>query len=119
MKKTVILGASPDPTRYSNLAAIRLLEHGHDIVPIGIRKGVVGGISIVNEKPILHDVDTVTLYLNPARQKEWYDYILDLKPKRIIFNPGTENDEFELLATKNGIESVEACTLVLLSTNQY
>ncbi len=119
MKKTVVIGASPDPTRYSNLASLRLLEQGHNIVPLGIKKGTIGGISILNDKPELQDVDTVTLYLNPARQKEWYDYILSLKPKRIIFNPGTENAEFELLAAENNIETAEACTLVLLSTNQY
>lgn len=67
----------------------------------------------------MDDIDTVTLYLNPANQVPYYDYIISLKPKRIIFNPGTENDELESLANKNGIQTMEACTLVLLSTSQY
>ncbi len=118
-KKTVVLGASTNPDRYSNIAIHRLLLHGHEVVPIGIKRGEVAGIKIINEKIQFEKIDTVTLYLNPQRQKEYYDYILSLKPKRIIFNPGAENEELENLAKANGIEANEACTLVLLSTGQY
>ena len=120
-KKTVVLGASTNPERYAYLAANMLKENGHLIVPVGIKKGEVAGESIlsISEKPQIEGVDTVTLYLGPANQKEWYDYILSLKPKRILFNPGTENEELEKLAQENNIETEQACTLVLLRTNQY
>ncbi len=120
-KKTVVIGASTNPARYGFVAANRLKDHGHEIVPMGIKKGEVAGVEIVDlkTKPIIVDVDTVTLYIGPQNQPEWYDYILSLKPKRIIFNPGTENAEFEQLAQQQNIETEEACTLVLLSTGQY
>jgi predicted CoA-binding protein len=117
--KTLVLGASESPTRYSNLAIKKLVSKGQAVVAIGKVPGTVDGIEIAN-KPIQTDeVDTVTLYLNPLHQKPYYDYILSLKPRRIIFNPGTENQELEDLATKNGIVPVEACTLVMLSTGRY
>jgi predicted CoA-binding protein len=118
-KKTVVLGASENPSRYSNMAMKKLAEHDHDVIAIGRRPGKVDGIEITKEHPEINDVDTVTLYLNPENQKKYYDYILSLKPKRIIFNPGTENIELEELAEKNGIKTQEACTLVMLSTGQY
>lgn len=118
-KKTLVLGASENPARYSNMAINRLKSHQHPIVAIGNRAGAVAGIPIGTEKIKLDDIDTVTLYLNPALQKEYYDYIISLHPKRIIFNPGTENDELADLARENNIKPVEACTLVLLSTGQY
>lgn len=121
MKKTVIIGATPNPARYAYLAAGMLTQHKHEIVPVGIKKGEVFGRAIedITRKPAIQNVDTVTLYIGPHRQPEWYDYILSLKPKRIIFNPGTENEEFENLAEDNGIEALEACTLVMLRSNQY
>ncbi len=118
-KKTLVLGASENPSRYSYLAMQRLQSHHHPVVAIGKRRGIVGNVAIDTEKKDWKDVDTVTLYLNPVRQKEYYDYMLSLKPKRIIFNPGAENDELARIASKNGIQPVEACTLVLLATNQY
>ena len=118
-KKTLVLGASTNPARYSYLAVNRLRNHDHPVVAIGKTLNKVGDVTIENSKIPLKDVDTVTLYLNPTHQKEYYDYILSLKPKRIIFNPGAENPELEELATKNGIQPLEACTLVLLSTGQY
>jgi uncharacterized protein len=118
-KKTLVLGASDNPARYSYLAIQRLRNHHHPVVAIGRRNTSVGDVSITKEKKPFDNVDTVTLYLNPAHQREYYDYILSLKPKRIIFNPGTENDELAELASQQGIESNEACTLVMLSTNQY
>jgi uncharacterized protein len=118
-KKTLVIGASENPARYSNMAINRLKSHQHSVVAIGNKKGTVAGIPIGTEKIHEDDIDTVTLYLNPALQKEYYDYIISLHPKRIIFNPGTENDELVELAAKNNIQPVEACTLVLLSTGQY
>ena len=118
-KKTLVLGASDNPSRYSFLAVHRLRSHGHPVVAIGKKTGIVGDVQIEKEKQEWQDVDTVTLYLNPTHQKQYYDYIVSLKPKRIIFNPGAENDELSDLAIKNGIKPMEACTLVLLSTNQY
>lgn len=119
MKKTLVLGASDNPARYSYLALQRLNALGHSVVAIGKRKTMAGNIPIDTKKKFWKDIDTITLYLNPSNQKEYYDYILSLKPKRIIFNPGAENDELAGLAKSNNIEPVEACTLVLLSTNQY
>ena len=118
-KKTLVLGASENPARYSNLAINRLKNHQHPVVAIGKKEGVVAGIPISTKKIEAADIDTVTLYLNPALQKEYYDYIISLHPKRIIFNPGTENDELATLAIENNIKPIEACTLVLLSTGQY
>ena len=118
-KKTLVLGASDNPSRYSYLAVNRLRSHGHPVVAIGKKNSMVADVPIEKEKKDWENVDTVTLYLNPAHQQQYYDYILSLKPKRIIFNPGAENDELADLAVKNGIKPIEACTLVLLSTNQY
>lgn len=117
----MIVGATPDSSRYAYIAAQMLTEYGHEIVPIGIKKGAVFGKEIldIRQRPAIEDVDTVTLYIGPQHQPEWYDYILGLKPKRIIFNPGTENDEFEQLAEAKSVEAEEACTLVLLRSRQY
>ena len=118
-KKTLVLGASSNPERYSYLAVNRLRDHGHPVVAIGGSKTTVSGVDIETEKKNFDEIDTVTLYINPEHQKEYYNYILNLHPKRIIFNPGSENKELEKLAKANGIESMEACTLVLLSTGQF
>lgn len=118
-KKTLVLGASENPNRYSNMAVKKLLSHGHEVVAIGRRDGIIGHTPIHKSTPNLTEVDTVTLYLNPGNQLPYYNYILSLHPKRIIFNPGTENEELEQLAQKAGIETKKACTLVMLSTNQY
>ena len=118
-KKTLVLGASDNPSRYSYLAVNRLRSHGHPVIAIGKKNAMVADVPIEKEKKDWKDVDTVTLYLNPTHQQQYYDYILSLKPKRIIFNPGAENDELADLAIKNRITPIEACTLVLLSTNQY
>ena len=118
-KKTLVLGASENPARYSYLAINRLKNNQHPVVAIGKKNGTVAGIIIETEKIKLENIDTVTLYLNADHQKEYYDYIISVHPKRIIFNPGTENDELAQLALKNNIKPVEACTLVMLSTGQY
>ena len=96
-----------------------LIAAGHEIALVGIRKGEVAGHPIVNDKTPVKDVDTVTLYVGPQNQPEWYDYILNLRPRRIVFNPGTENPELERLANKQGIQTLQACTLVMLAANSY
>ena len=118
-KKTLVLGASDNPARYSYLAMNRLKAHDHPVVAVGRRETDVDGIHITKSPVQENDIDTVTLYLNPTHQQEYYDYILSLNPKRIIFNPGTENPELMKLAKERGIEPVIACTLVLLATGQY
>jgi len=119
MKKTLIIGASNNPERYAYKAAERLLSHGHEIELLGLRPVEVFGKTVDTEKKQYAGIDTVTLYVGPKNQPEYYEYVLALKPKRVVFNPGTENEEFENLLTKNGIEAEEACTLVLLGTGQY
>lgn len=120
MKKTVVLGATDNPTRYAYKAIHRLKQHGHEVVPVGIRKGEVAGEAIILDKEQeVKDVDTVTLYVGPQNQPPWYDYILSLHPKRIIFNPGTENRELEQLAEDANIETLHHCTLVMLATDSY
>ncbi len=121
MKKTVIIGATTNPARYAYLAAQMLKEYNHEIVPVGIKNGEVFGEEILDiyARPALEDVDTVTLYIGPQRQPEHIDYILSLKPRRIIFNPGTENDEFMKQAEDQGVEVVEGCTLVMLRSRQF
>jgi len=121
VKKTVIIGATTNQGRYAYLAARMLTEYNHEIVPVGIKDGAVFGKPILDifEKPAIKDVDTVTMYIGPQKQPEHMDYILGLNPKRIIFNPGTENDEFIRRAEEKGIEALEACTLVMLRSHQY
>lgn len=119
MKKTLVIGASTNPERYAYLATQRLTRHGHEVVPLGLREGEIEGISILTGQPKLEGIDTVTLYLAPFRQPPYYDYILSLAPKRIIFNPGTENNELMQLARQQGIEALFACTLVMLSSQTY
>jgi predicted CoA-binding protein len=118
-KRTVILGATPDSSRFAYKAAHMLVKFGHEIFPVGIKKGEVAGQTIMNDKPDIEGIDTVTLYVGPQNQTSLYDYIINLKPKRIIFNPGTENDELIELAQKNNIEPVMGCTLVMLSVGTY
>jgi uncharacterized protein len=118
-KKTLVLGASTDASKYSNIATHHLLDAGHEVVLFGIKKGEIKGLEINTERLPFEDIDTVTVYINPARQVDYYDYLLGLKPKRIIFNPETENGEFSRLAQKQHIETTNACTLVLLSIGDY
>ena len=118
-KKTLVLGASENPSRYSNLAVKKLTAYQHPVIAIGKKSGKIGDTPILTAKDHHDGIDTVTLYLNPGHQKAWYEYIFSLHPRRIIFNPGAENDELFELAQKKGIMAQEACTLVLLSTGQY
>jgi predicted CoA-binding protein len=118
-KVTVVLGASPNYERYSYKATILLKEYGHTVYPLGIKAGKIENQEIIISRPNISDVDTVTLYLSAQNQVSWYDYILSLNPKRIIFNPGAENQELIELAKDKGIECLNACTLVLLKTGMY
>ena len=119
MKKTVVLGATDNPTRFAYLAANKLKRFGHPVVPVGLRKGEVAGEKIITDKDPVEDVDTVTLYVGTRNLHHWYDYIFSLKPRRIIFNPGTENEELVAKARAADIETVYGCTLVMLSTGEY
>lgn len=115
----MVIGASLKPERYSNIAIHRLVENNIDVVAIGLRKGVIAGIPIETEKKNFKNIHTVTLYLNAKRQKDYYSYIISLQPKRVIFNPGTENEEFYKILENNQINYEVACTLVLLRINAY
>lgn len=118
-KKTIVIGASTNPERYAYKAVLALQKHNHEVVPVGLKTGEINGIKIFNDKPSVENVDTVTLYVGPQNQEAWQEYIFSLNPKRIVFNPGTENPEFEKLAQSKGIETIEACTLVMLSIGNY
>ena len=118
-KKTLILGASSNPSRYSYQAALKLTNLGHEIYCFGKQLGYIENIEIKNELPLQKDFDTVTLYLNPTHQQQFYNYIIELKPKRVLFNPGTENVELQELLRQNKINFEESCTLVLLSIGNY
>ena len=118
-KKTLVLGASTKPDRYAFKAVTMLVDKGHSVLALGQNAGEVAGVKIQTKAVPLKNIDTVTLYLNPTRQRDYYNYIVEAKPKRVIFNPGTENPEFYQLLKLNDIKVEVACTLVLLTTNQY
>ncbi|SMD33034.1 hypothetical protein SAMN04488029_1397 [Reichenbachiella faecimaris] len=120
-KLTVVLGATADPSRYAYLAAERLKNHKQPFKLVSIKKGELFGEPFLDlkSKPTISEVHTVTLYIGAVRLAEWHDYILNLNPKRIIFNPGTENLELAKAAEAMGIETVFGCTLVMLGTGQY
>lgn len=118
-KKTLVLGASTNPSRYSFMAINSLVRHEQSVVAVGLKEGEVAGVKIQTKQIPFTNIDTVTLYLNPQRQRDYYNYIVSLQPKRVIFNPGTENPEFYQLLRVNNIQVEVACTLVLLSTRQF
>ncbi|HBL73999.1 MAG: CoA-binding protein [Bacteroidetes bacterium GWF2_42_66] len=119
MERTLVIGASENPERYSNMAVRSLQKHGHEVLAIGAREGYIGDVKIENEKPSFENIDTVTLYVGPRIQPDYYGYVGSLRPRRVIFNPGTENPEFERELEESGVEVLEACTLVLLSTGEF
>lgn len=119
MKRTVIIGASDNPNRYSYFACVRLKEFGHEVFPIGIRAGEIQGTSIITHRPELKNIDTITLYVGPKNQASWLEYMISLSPKRIIFNPGTEDSGTIAAVREAGIEAELACTLVMLSADTY
>jgi len=117
--KTLVLGASPKPERYSFKAVSLLKKYGHQVIAIGAREAMIGDTKIIKELPDINDIDTITLYLGPENQIRLYNYILALNPRRIIFNPGTHNPDLIHLAEEKNIEVVEDCTLVMLNTGNY
>ena len=117
--KTLVIGASQNPSRYSYRAALSLQNHGHEIDLLGLREGTINGSPIQTGQPSLTDIDTVTLYVGPQNQPQFYEYIKKLKPRRVIFNPGAENPVFEQQLRQEGIEPIEACTLVMLAIGNY
>ena len=117
--KTLVIGATTNPDRYGNIVVKKLLNYGNEVVLMGPKKGSVEGIEIFNDRPVLKDVHSVTLYINSERQEDWYGYIIDLAPKRVIFNPGAENEELSAMLKENNIEPVNACTLTMLSLSLY
>jgi len=119
LKKTLVVGGSLKPHRFSNKAIHLLRNYGHPVVSVGLREGIVAGVKIEKGKPDFKDIHTITLYLGPQNQPGFYDYLIGLKPKRIIFNPGTENYEFERKAKDNGIEVVNYCTLIMLNDGSF
>jgi predicted CoA-binding protein len=119
MKKTVVIGASDNPERYSYRAVRMLKQHGHPVVAVGLRKGEIDGVTIQTTQEKVADVDTVTLYVGPQNQEPWLNYIVQLKPERVIINPGTENAHLHDFLVQHNIEPVEACTLVMLSVGNY
>ncbi len=119
MKTTLVIGASEKTERYSNMAVNLLQLHKHKVFAIGNKKGKINDVDIETGKPHFENIDTVTLYINHKLQEEFYNYILSLKPKRIIFNPGTENNELATLAKQHNITAINACTLVMLKTHQF
>ncbi len=118
-KKTLVIGASTNPERYSNMAVHSLRSHHHDVVALAKRAGNVADVKIQTEFPVSGDIHTVTMYLGEKHQQEYYKLLLDLKPERVIFNPGAENFELSDMLEMNGIETIEGCTLVMLNTGQY
>jgi len=118
-KKTLVIGASFNESRYSNIAIHKLKAKNHFVEAIGLTKGTIANITVNKERILFENIDTISLYLSPENQEKMYDYVVNLKPNRVIFNPGTENKEFENILEQNGIKTEIACTLVLLSTNQY
>ena len=118
-KKTLIIGATHNQTRYAYIATQMLLDYGHEVALFGIKKGSVLGIPILNDWPSKEEIDTITMYVNPLIQEALYKDILALKPRRIVFNPGTENEKLAHMAHTQNIATQNACTLVLLRTNQY
>lgn len=115
----LVIGASVKVDRYSNKAIIKLRSHDHSVKAIGLREGIVKDVAIEIGLPAFSDIDTVLMYINAKRQEEYFEYIASLKPRRVIFNPGTENFEFVQYLESRGIESVIACSLVLLASGQY
>jgi len=118
-KKTVVLGASPNPARFSNKAVKKLMSRDHEAVPVGLRKGEIAGKEILTGKPQIDGVHTVSLYVGPSGQVDYYDYIISLKPRRVIFNPGTVNPEFMGRLEREGIQALDDCMLVMLNEGAY
>lgn len=119
MKKTMVLGATPNRKRFAHICVKSLMRYDYPVIPVGIKEGKIAGVPIQVGKPQIKDLDTVTVYLNPENQKDYYDYLINLGPRRIILNPGAENEELRAIAEKEGIDVIEDCTLVMLNSGQF
>ena len=119
VKTTLVIGASVKPNRFSNIAVRNLLQHKIPVFAIGLREDEIYGVLIKKPFPQLENIDTVTMYIGVKNQPDYYNYILQLKPRRVIFNPGTENPDFERSLSEQGVEVVEGCTLIMLSDGTY
>ncbi len=119
MPKTLVMGASQNPSRYAHMAVLRLLKHNNEVVAVGLRSGEINGVTIQKGEPRIPDIHTITMYVGKRNQLPLYNYILSLKPKRVIFNPGAENPELETMLSDQGAEVIRACTLVMLSSGEY
>jgi len=119
IKKTLVLGASPNQKRYSYMAIHKLLKHHHPVIPMGIKKAAVAELKIVNDRPNYTDIHTISMYIGPRHQADYHNYLISLKPNRIIFNPGTENDVFKELCKEHNIQAIEHCTLIMLNEGTY
>lgn len=117
--KTLVIGASTNPDRYSNIAMNMLHDYNHEVLALGRKEADTSIAPIDAGFPAYQDVDTVSLYVGPRNQADYIPYVLSLKPRRVIFNPGTENPEFYQALEKAGIDYEVACTLVLLRTEQF
>ena len=118
-RKTLVLGASPKPERFSCRAVKKLIEHNFPVVAVGLRAGQISGVSVLKLFPDVEDIDTITVYVGPRNQPVYYDYILAINPRRVIFNPGTENPEFEEILQNKGIQVIRDCTLIMLDKGTY
>lgn len=119
MEKYIVLGASPNPVRHSYKAVKSLIRRNKEVVPVGFRKGKISGVEILTDQPEIEDVTTVLLYMGAKRQPEFFDYILNkIQPRKIVFNPGTENPEFEEMAKMEDIEVIVGCALVMINSSQ-
>jgi predicted CoA-binding protein len=118
-KRTLVVGASLKTERFSNIAVRKLSEYHVPVIAVGLRAGEINGITVHKPFPIVENIHTVTLYVGPKHQPFWYDFILNAKPKRVIFNPGTYHEEFQQMLINNGIEVVEECTLIMLSDGDF
>lgn len=117
--KTLVIGASVKSQRYSNIATKRLKSYDHEVIALGLREGDIEDTKIITDRSLVTDIDTATLYIGPRHQPDYYDFIIGLDPRRVIFNPGTENPTFYEMLEHKGIEVVIACTLVMLATGDY
>jgi predicted CoA-binding protein len=118
-RKTLLIGASPNKNRFSYKAVELMSQYGIEVIPIGVRAGKIAGNNIIMGFPVIKSIHTITLYISQQHQKLYYDYIISLKPKRIIFNPGSENPEFELILEREKIKFSYSCTLLMIVKGEY
>lgn len=117
--KTVVLGASTNSRRYSHRAVLELLNEGHQVVAVGLKKGEINGLKITPEYPSDDSIRTVAMYISEKNQEPYIKAILQNPPERVIFNPGTYNPNFEKELNSAGVETIRSCVLIMLSQSSY